>query len=1828
MGAARRFAKVEVSLWNSEKTRGLCARSCDGEVRVEGGLSRCPISCLWPQSSLCVKRLRCHSTDVECGRKGRLREGRKRTLQSALVSSVMRLNPQQAPVYGESLLTVQLCDGELNLDEREVEFYLLFTGSTQRHLATTLRSSRATLQTICPSHDCCEPVQVTLCASRPGQPMEPVAEGRLCFVQDLAFDVAQILVGAAGQPDGLEGLLQLDECQLAPCEQLDCNLTLALQHLALPQDWNVLGPSTGSEPTPQETLLHFAARRGLPRVAAFLLQRSGGREALRLPNRQGETPLSLAESRGHTQLQLLLSQTEILPGTENGAPPLHCAGGHAVRHHPSLDTYTLTEPLANGAQPTGLLEDAEELRRVICCGGPSFQVASDLLHTTLQRCGSLRVTEEEDDLLRKARHSSDSTVSLSKSGQENGGETSVCDCGGGSEGLQLPSDNGSNEGCECPCENSCVESTRRMERELGTAPVNIVDSINRPHKTESSPVWEEGLGAAFSELPFGARQEETDITHGTISTTQKSLEADSKENQEAVSKAERAVETQTCDNSETVCAGSSSTVENMGHSQSQGDQEISDGEPEDQTSQETEQIELSVTEVDNCRLLHEKSLQDGEGDVTPAEVAEEICAVQKSSVLSLGLQGSVGNEEATAGSERSSTVAAEQGSIEDQCKLETSHSEQSKETPAVDCVAAERDNGTGAHGESTARSQLAGANCDEQDKEDTEKPRDPASSDEPSSDVMAQQPHEEKGGERESEDTGCTERQSCECASEPLLSYTTCEKETLLQAAKSATDGDHEDLHAPSADPVVESKEPLTLVNESAVCCVLVVETSNTSREDNESICDITDVNLDADTSFSTNGDNSPEADAVIKEQGAHISSDATSTQDVTPEETDKENICDEDASELKSGAVSQFASEEQGTKDLSEVTSVLEMGPEKTVEDEGGVCAEESGAAQLDMMPVLHVEEDTVHSENESGRITGPNEVTTIQEVSFEKTMENQQSVCVEDTTDAKMDAACEFPFNDSSVQSVGSPRVAEEQVNIPDDLVSTMEVDPREKSEPVEEQTFSPTETQSPLGVVSEGQEGSESGEVPKASLVTEADLQLPCSEQSAEPPEETARTENLSQQEHVEENNGSELRREHQAIELQTEVIVQKPPMSPDSQSDEVHQEGLVARGQLSDSQVTQVSDPEILVEVTLDTAVTVVSSEELPLETLPAVPEEPTDNSVCVSKETMTSEAASESVSETDIGTAAAWVATPPEAPGDAVHLDPRSHTSEEISPEPTSTSAGSDSHGSVGLGEFSNLVDNKRDLVVGLELPRTLDMVEEVSEEGYEDAPDGDTPTAGTEMSPVLGTREGDAKEEIHREKETCCSVDSCVDPSNVGQVQRSRCPEFPDSLAPQAAGSSGSTPQPDSSHDADGLFCTDPADDSVFQKGEGTPAGDSVSEASASCSSTDDTSSTGPTSSALGWSTGDTSWSSEEARPAGDLGGDAEEEAKDRLTEVPVCSAILRSSARSLSPFRRHSWEPGRNSGREAEMSPRSSLRTLGEGRPTFHKRSMSWCPSDHPRPDADELGSRSYSLEGLSADRDAGKETIPQAAVPRDADRLQQLDSRERGSLGSLTEEEQETHAGDYSSLDSKKSASPQLPRHSCQSMTLPLTKSVSMLAISHKELDSMWPSSKVSPPQGYGVSDEDPVRLRGCPEGKSGTKVSRTFSYLKNKMIKKNKDKDKNKAKDQETKEKEKTLNGHVFSTTNCAPSVQCTQCNKAIGGKEASFCSTSRSVRSSSHPQLHTCLEKHTRVKVVEKQALRAGKARRSCLRVTRCWSAVARRALPEDEQTARKRGPPVT
>lgn len=112
--------------------------------------------------------------------------------------------------------------------------------------------------------------------------------------------------------------------------------------------------------------------------------------------------------------------------------------------------------------------------------------------------------------------------------------------------------------------------------------------------------------------------------------------------------------------------------------------------------------------------------------------------------------------------------------------------------------------------------------------------------------------------------------------------------------------------------------------------------------------------------------------------------------------------------------------------------------------------------------------------------------------------------------------------------------------------------------------------------------------------------------------------------------------------------------------------------------------------------------------------------------------------------------------------------------------------------------------------------------------------------------------------------------------------------------------------------------------------------GDSASEVSVSCSSTDDTASVGLSSSSPEGGQGlGCSWTPEEealqsgstttaGRDGGGGGaGEAEEEAKDRVTEVLRRSCLFRNSIRSLSPLRRHSWGPGKNNGGDAEMNQR-----------------------------------------------------------------------------------------------------------------------------------------------------------------------------------------------------------------------------------------------------------------------------------------------------------------
>lgn len=62
-------------------------------------------------------------------------------------------------MQGRCVIAVQLTDEELAAEDEGVDYFLLFAGSTQRHLTSTLRSNHDTLHALCPgkppSHNAC-----------------------------------------------------------------------------------------------------------------------------------------------------------------------------------------------------------------------------------------------------------------------------------------------------------------------------------------------------------------------------------------------------------------------------------------------------------------------------------------------------------------------------------------------------------------------------------------------------------------------------------------------------------------------------------------------------------------------------------------------------------------------------------------------------------------------------------------------------------------------------------------------------------------------------------------------------------------------------------------------------------------------------------------------------------------------------------------------------------------------------------------------------------------------------------------------------------------------------------------------------------------------------------------------------------------------------------------------------------------------------------------------------------------------------------------------------------------------------------------------------------------------------------------------------------------------------------------------------------------------------------------------------------------------------------------------------------------------------------------
>ncbi|XP_038602187.1 A-kinase anchor protein 13 isoform X8 [Tachyglossus aculeatus] len=263
-------------------------------------------------------------------------------------------------------------------------------------------------------------------------------------------------------------------------------------------------------------------------------------------------------------------------------------------------------------------------------------------------------------------------------------------------------------------------------------------------------------------------------------------------------------------------------------------------------------------------------------------------------------------------------------------------------------------------------------------------------------------------------------------------------------------------------------------------------------------------------------------------------------------------------------------------------------------------------------------------------------------------------------------------------------------------------------------------------------------------------------------------------------------------------------------------------------------------------------------------------------------------------------------------------------------------------------------------------------------------------------------------------------------------------------------------------------------------------------------------------------------------------------EEMDSLTDVSENCSNLRNSLRSLSPFRRHSWGPGKNSASDAEMN------------------------------------SRSFSLEGLAGGVDSNKSSsaLEATSTSPKQQRCSPLSSEERtSSLVSLTEEDLDSNQQQHRMFERQPRQRSKQPGfgYCTSAISSPLTKSISLMTISHPGLDNSRPFHNTSANLTESISEETYNFPPHSPskkdfEGKSGTKVSRTFSYIKNKMSsgkkskEKEKEKDKTKEKDKDTKEKEKdkkTLNGHSFSSMPVVGPINCYQCAKPFTNKDSYTC-----------------------------------------------------------------------
>ncbi|XP_034040397.1 A-kinase anchor protein 13-like [Thalassophryne amazonica] len=1686
----------------------------------------------------------------------------------------MKINRNQAPLYGQCVLTVQLGDEELAADKEPLDYFLLFAGSTQCHLTSTLRSGHDTLQALCPAHNCCELVSVTLCSRSRGAlkvPEDPVAhlhhitrlaEHPFCFVQDLAFDMAQFLVSTAGRVDGLDGALMLDECQipLQECERLDESLALALQHLSLPAGWSLLGnkPANSTDVNPRETLLHFSARRGLMRVTLFLLQQAGAEEAVRLANRQGHTPSALAALRGNKVLHAILAQAETDPHRRTETVQLVPSDTRVLCNLPRLNTHTLTLGIVPDRDPPTLQRTVEQLQHFICHlhakGVSVLELQSDSLHTAAEcrdsldrepACLELSAAQQWSRTENYPEDVNHSIVDGGCGGPENAVEGWTL-----SPSTQLSVLHLQEHGHSLPEDRVCLSSNTGRDyshtgeeegREQHGASAQNLSLCDGSEEAQSEG---EAVRLAVG-IPFppacGKQKQEASRGKPVILEVQGVTKDKGRAKQGEDNTGRRKVED--TENTSTEFTALSA----MGHSVSSEGSDILDVSDSD--------LECSQ---DDVRLEHD-GLTDSESvpvDPTFIHCSDVIdAASSESDLLHLVIE------------------SAHEG----EPPPDINSLEQNQETAGGDYSPAD------ASSCSVPDTEMNSGNCtaNEQDRL-VLTGRD---------ELLTLPGHfiENTTGNfqaicESAEDIG---RALSICGPSPEMIHSSVGvhddlDSVLLYGLSSEEDGSYRSVGSSiteifhlteDTDNAIMEKQELT---ESKLLELsssgLKMDEGNNMKHDGSN-----EHSLSVDRGLLSDPGNAralTETDywQAGTEPESRRSLNCHTTEPLNPEWTEQKfspELSDHNQSLNLMFQVSRSETGEAAVSNLNVATGCSGSEVTKMSIFETKVCVSVEGEPtdEKDSQPVVTSEEMASAENSEHPKMTSSD---GLKHAEIDTTVSSSQHVVAEpsvsndtvsgqpskeellDTTRISNNEASGQPVEElleatSITNDEASRQPPEEELpeatSISNDRASgqppeeelpeaTSVSNDRASGQPPEEELPEATSVSNDRA---SGQPPEE--ELPEATSVSNdrASGQPPEEElpeatsisndrASGQPPEEelleTIRiSKEASGQPLEEEPLETKISNNGDNGQPPSEELLGSPRISNDGVSGQPPEEELLGTTRISNNGAhRQPPEEELLGTTRISKEASGQPPEENLLETTSISNNgrrgQPTKETlletISISNDGASRQPLEEELLETKISNNGDNGQPPSEELLGAPRISNNGVSGQPSEEELLGTTMISNDGVSrqppeeelLGTMRISNDGASRQPPEVEL-LGNTRPIQDAVTREisGVEEkgditAEDGQLPT-------------------VHRDKDT-------------SYLQHSG---FSSALAI-------TTTHRDSSSDVETLLSAEPGYDGVFkQSDEPLMTGDSASEVSISCSSTDDNTSVGLCSSSpegqrLSWSPEDSVQTGTPVPAGEDSGGgggagEAEEEAKDRVAEVPLRSKLFRSSFRSKSPLRRHSWGPGKNSGGDSKMNQRS------------------------------------YSLEGLSGVQEELRRSgvmVPDILEPS---RRPAPEVMERGSLVSLTEEQEDM--GEHVGLSEQKSLLFQPLRHSCTSKLLPLTKSVSMLAISQRDTDGQRSLNRISGSVACSISEEEPGPLRSDAEGKGVTKVSRTFSYLKSKMYKKTREKEKEKKeKDKESKDKEKrTVNGHLFTlvssgqATQCSQCSQCSHCNKPFNNKEIFQC-----------------------------------------------------------------------